>query len=144
MGLRKNFGTNADLELDGVWVNVDANSRVKISRSGGRNQAYTKALEKRTRPYRRQINNHTMDTRLADQILIEVTADHVIRGWETKVDGAWVSGIQLDDGAPLLPYNRDSVINVLTELPELFRAITEAANDFSQFNQDSMQADAGN
>ena len=60
MSLYKLFKTNENLETDGIWLEYGQTAdgkpiRIKIARAGGHNVAFSKALEKATRPYKKAI-----------------------------------------------------------------------------------------
>ena len=107
---------------------------IKIARAGGSNAAYQRVLERKLKPYRRQLQTDTMDNKVAERILIEVFAETVVVGWENVEDA---KGKQLE-------YNVENVIKVLTDLPDLFADIQKAASDAALFRKDALEADAKN
>src|SRR3546814_10059117 len=67
----KMFQTDKGLETEGIWYNFDKTTGFRLARAGGANMKFVKALEERTRPYRRQIEDNTIDPELANGLLIE-------------------------------------------------------------------------
>ena len=139
MSLYKLFKTDEKLETDGVWLEYGQTEqgkpiRIKIARAGGRNVAFAKALEKATRPYRKAIQTGTLDDKTATRLYQEVFADTVVLGWE-NVEGP--------DGQPL-EFNKENVLKLFEDLPDLFADLREQANNVSLFREEVLEADLGN
>lgn len=139
MSLYKQFKTEEKFEQDGIFVEYGTGANGKpitfrVARAGGSNQKYLKLLETRTKPYRRQIQNDTLDNKLAERIFLEVFVDSVLIGWENVEDAA---------GAPL-PFNRDNAIKLFTDLPELYNDLREQAAKSASFRAETKEADAKN
>ena len=138
MSLKNKFGTNKQAEVDGAWVEVCRNDdgsicRVKIRRSGRRNAAYLKALEKAAKPYK-NIGLDNLDAETDAKIMRNVLAEAVIVGWEN---------VQLVDGENL-EFSRENVLCVLEELPDLQDFISARAADIATFREAQLEADAKN
>lgn len=139
MSLYKLFKTDQNLETDGIFIEYGTNSegkpiRVKIARAGGSNKAFSKALEKATRPYRKAIQSGLLDNGTADRLYKDVFADTVILGWE-NVEGP--------DGKPL-PFNRENVLKLFEDLPDLFTDLREQASNVALFREEVLEEDLGN
>ena len=91
-------------------------------------------MEIKTRPYRRQIQEDTMDITLANKLLIEAFAEAVVLDWEgvTTVSGKKV------------PFTPEAAIKLFTDLPDLFNELREAAAKQSNFRAAEAQEDVGN
>lgn len=138
-GLYRNFKTDADLENNGIVLEYGKNSKdaemeIRIARAGGGNTKFAKLLEQKLKPYRRQMQAGTMDPKRAEQIMAEVYAEAVILGWKNIED-------ELGND---LPFTRDNVIKVLTDLPDLFADIQEQSQKVALFREEVREADAGN
>lgn len=137
--LYKTFATNEQVEKEGVILEYGLNSagkpiQIRVARAGGSNAKFAKALEAKTRPYRRQIQNETMDKDLELKVFMEVYVDSVILGWENVEDRA---------GKPL-PFNRENCIKLLTDLPDLFHDIREQSQKSALFRAEIREIAAGN
>lgn len=147
MGLKNTFGTDRNLETKGVIVDFGS-VRVLVARAGGSNQAYSKALADAARPHRRAIANEVIDEGLADRIMHQAFAEHVVKQIETKVDGEWRVGIDPTDlGRPagdLLPVTDENILELFRALPDFFRAIQDEANRLSNFRHAVNEKLAGN
>lgn len=139
MSLYKLFKTNENLETDGVWLEYGQTEkgepiRIKIARAGGHNSAFSKALEKATRPYRKAIQTGMLDNKTADKLYKEVFADTVVLDW-INVEGP--------DGQPM-EFKRENVLKLFEDLPDLFADLREQANNVALFREEVREADLGN
>ena len=117
------FATDKQAETEHGIILDYGTFRMRILRAGGSNRKFIETLNRRLKPYRRQIENDTMDSDMAQRIMAEVYADTVIIGWDEVPDA---------EGSPL-EYCRNNVIKLLTDLPELFRDIQEQAGKAALF-----------
>jgi hypothetical protein len=136
------FATDEDAESAGIYIDY-GDFRVKLARAGGRNRDFARVLNLKTKPYKRAIQTETMDNKVAERIMLEVYAETVIRGWETQVDGEWVSGLTNKEGE-LIPFNQENVRKALTDLPDLFADLQSQAQDATLYRETILEADSGN
>lgn len=139
MSLRSQFAVDASKEQEGVEVQYAPNKDKSIpsfviSRASKANKAYSKALEKATRPYRKQIDMGTMDNDVAEGIFKRVFVQTVLKGW---------SNVELDDGVKL-DFTEDNAIRLFEELPELYDDLREKANGAALFRDEKQEEEAGN
>lgn len=139
MSLYKLFKTDQNLETDGIFIEYGTDDdgkpiRIKIARAGGSNKAFSKQLEKATRPYRKAIQSGMLDNATADRLYKDVFADTVVLGWE-NVKGA--------DGKDL-PFNRENVLKLFEDLPDLFADLREQASSVALFREEVAEQDLGN
>lgn len=127
------FKTDATTETEGLVLDY-GDFQIRIARAGGANRAFARALEARLKPYRRQLQNETLDEQVAERIMRETYADHVILGWE---------GMTGSDGKALA-FTRDSVLKLLADLPELFRDLQDQAGRVALFRARNLEDDKGN
>jgi hypothetical protein len=107
---------------------------IRIARAGGSNTAYTKRMEHKLKPYRRQIQTETMDTPLAEKLVREVYAETVVLGWENVTD---------PDGKPI-PFTVENCVNLFIALPDLFKDVQEQSQRSALFRAEILERDAGN
>ncbi|MDY0212552.1 MAG: hypothetical protein RBR06_06065 [Desulfuromonadaceae bacterium] len=134
MNLYKAFKADGNMEKDGIDLPYGEGVSIRIARAGGSNSRYGKLLGERLKPHRRQMDNGTLDDKVAERIMAEVYADAVLVGWQGVTDA---------DGAPL-EFSRDNCIRLLLDLPELFRDIQEQAGRVANFRKAELEADAKN
>lgn len=139
MSLYNQFGTDKKVEKEGVILQYGNTAdgkpiQIKICRAGGANVAYNKAMEAKTKPYRRQLQNGTLDIEVMTSILREVYADTVVIGW-SNVEGA--------DGKSMA-FTRENVIKLFTDLPELFADVQEQATNLALFRAEINEQDVKN
>lgn len=134
MSLYKKFKTDAQVEVDGVWVDYGDGIRIRLARAGGANQAFLRATERVHRKYRKQIQLDALTEKEAAPLLREIYADSIILGWE---------GVTAADGQSL-PFSKENCLKLLEDLPEFFRDIREYANSRELFLESVLEADAKN
>ena len=139
MNLFKTFATSQDLERKGIDICYGKNSRgediiITIARAGGSNIAYNKAVEARTKNYRRQIQSETLSPEVAESITREIYADAVILGW---------SGVDDENDQPL-EFTHANVITLLTKLPDLFDDLKDQATKAALFRSSILENDSKN
>lgn len=133
MNIFDRYKTDYQKEIDGTWVEFDG-FKVKIARAGGSNQAYLKALERETKPYRRAIQNGSISLEIADKIVQKVYAETVVKGWE---------GITDEQGNPMA-FSKETCAEVFEALPEFFAEVKQLAENMEMFRQVSLEAEAKN
>ncbi len=139
MSLYKNFKTDGNVEKLGVVLEYGNNSKgkpmsIRIARAGGNNTKFSKTVEFKTRPYRRQLQNETLEQEVSDRILREVYAEAVILGWDNVEDEAGKE----------MAFTKENVIKLLTDLPELFKDIQEQSQKTALFRAELLENDSGN
>lgn len=141
MSLYKTFQTDTALEAHGIELEygyVDGDEtrpiRLRIARSGGSNARFAKLLEAKTKPHRRSIQTETIDKKLAERLFMEVFAETVVLGW---------TNVQDQEGVEL-PFSKENVIKVFTDLPDLWADVREQSAKASLFRQEVREVDAGN
>lgn len=127
------FGTDKNLETNGVVLDY-GDFKITVARAGGSNKEYLKSLERKSKALRRKIQTGNLSNEQANEVLLEVFADTVVKGWEGVCD---------KDGNPL-QFNRENVLKLLTDLPELFRDIQNQASEVELFREAQLKEEAGN
>lgn len=128
------FETDADLEA-GKGVEIDFGGfSITVHRAGGANRKYASILAAKMQPMRRQAQNGTMDDATATRILAEAFAEGVIVGWKNMTGR---------DGKTL-KFTRENCVQLLIDLPDLFREVQEHASNIANFRKAATEADAKN
>lgn len=128
--LYKNFATDKNAEVEGVWIEEVANEdgtipRFKIARMSQSNPNYTKALKRRTQPVQRLIDIGTLPPEQNRKLFLEVFLDAILLVWEN---------VQDRDGTPM-EFNRDNARRLYEDLPDLALHHQIAAQDASRFRK---------
>lgn len=139
MSLYKSSQTDPNKEKDGVPLEYGLNSKKEpitftVAREGGRNVQYQKVAEHIFKPFRRQIQHGQIDPDVLEDLLAQVYAKSVVKGW---------NGVEDEHDEPL-EFNEANVKKLLTDLPVVFDAIKEVARDYNQFLLESLEEDAKN
>ena len=116
------FATDKKLENEGVRIDYPGYSII-ISRAGGSNSRFSKVMTEIARPYRRQIEQQTIDSELSNKLLATAYARSVILGWENLCD----------ENEKIIQFSEDNCIKLLIDLPDLFLDIQKVAGDYTVF-----------
>lgn len=147
MSLRKTFKTDQTAELEGVWIEVSVNDhngkpiRIKISRMSSSNKRYTKELNRVTKPHQSAIQNDAFDNELAKKMIQEVFTDTVLLDWD-NLPKSELSGDDKDTEA--LPFNRDNVLALFKEMPDLYDDWEARATKAAAFRESEREEAAKN
>lgn len=128
------YETNLDCEATGITLDFGDAGRIRVARAGPTNRAFSKLLESKMRPHRRQMDTDNMPPDVADRIMREVFAESVVLGWEDVCDR---------DGKKLV-FSVEACIKLFEDLPDLFVQVREESAKFTNFRAAGIEADAGN
>lgn len=139
MSLYAKFETDKSLETSGIELDYGPNTKgktilIRIARAGGANDQYLKRMEAKAKPHRRQIQHETVDRVVISQIIKEVYAETVVLGWENVEDR---------EGNDM-PFTKENVLKLFTDLPDLYADITEQAQSAALFRVAVREIDAKN
>lgn len=128
------FETDKDQVKNGTWIDVGKNPEgedmsFKVRPANTRtNLEYRKALQRKLKPYRRQMNAGSISAEVEMRIEVECFCKHVLIDWK----GLGVS------------YSYDAAVDLLTRMPGLFDTLNDAASSELSFMGESREDDAGN
>lgn len=153
--LYKMFASDEAMEKEGVLLNF-GDVRFLIARAGGANRKFAEVFKDKAKPFRYAIDHGQMSEEDSNRLMAEVYAETVVLGWESVVrdeDGRVVKTaagqpkvqkkIEGKDGK-LVPFTTESCIDLLCDLPDLFRDIQKMAGEAANFRKDEEAEDAGN
>lgn len=137
--LYSQFKTDENLEVSGIVLNYGVNSNgqnidIRIARAGGANTKFAKVAEQVLKPFRRQLNNETMDNTKLDELFRIIYARTVVLGW---------SGVQDEAGNPMA-FNEDNVVKLFNDLPDLFKDVREQAEKQALFRKEALEDESKN
>lgn len=149
MSLYAQFQTDKNVEKEGVVLEYGktADGRtisIRIARAGGANTRYSKLLEAATKPYRRQLQNETMDNEVAEAITKKVYAQAVVLGWENVEFPVLDKDGKMTGKFEEAKFTVDNCVKLFTDLPDLWADIQQQATRAALFRQDILEADAKN
>jgi hypothetical protein len=139
MSLYKQFKTNDKLESDGILLQYGLDSKgqpvvIRVARAGPGNTKFQKLLDRKLKPFRRQLQMESADEKVIEKVLIEVYAETIVLGWENVED---------EKGLPIL-FNKANCIKLFNDLPDLFADVRDQAMKSSLFRAEILEGDAGN
>lgn len=147
MSLRKTFKTDKVAETEGVWLEIGINDhngrsiRIKLSRMSTSNKRYTKQLNTVTKPHQSAIQNDALDNDLARKMLQEVFADTIILDWDNLPKSELTGN---DEDTEDLEFNRENVLALFKEMPDLYDDWEGRANKASAFREAEREVAAKN
>lgn len=139
MSLYKQFTTDNKLEREGILLEYGVASNgqpitIRIARAGGSNAQYQKRMEVLVKPYRRQIQTETIDSKQVEKLIRQVYAETVVLGWENVEDA---------EGNPLT-FSKENCLKLFDDLPDLFLDIQEQAQRAALYRAEIREAASGN
>jgi hypothetical protein len=143
MSLYKQFKTDESIERTGVLLEYGETDDgkpicIRIARAGGGNKAFERRMEAESKPYRRQLQNETIDSKQLMKILRKVYSETVVIGWENV---RYESGPNAGKDIPFTPEN---CAQLFTDLPDLFTDIQEQSRRAALFRVQELEDDAKN
>lgn len=118
---RKEFGTDSDLEVNGVWQDIGDGARVRVARWN--NPAHKKVLERLRKKFRHfQMAGRDIPDEEAEKITVESMVEAILLDWDGFVD---------DDGKEL-KYSRNAAFSMLEikDFRDLVAGLSLAAEIF--------------
>lgn len=141
MGLFSQFATNTTKEIEGVPVQFDANAdgsipTIYLTRQGGSNKKYAKAVEAAYRPVRRKLELKTLTNEEADPILKKLFAYNIIVGWDNVQN-------EKNETIPFTPENALALISD-ARMQDLFAHLDAVSKDAAMFREAALEDEAKN
>lgn len=133
MSIYSAFKTDKQLEETGIWLNY-GDFKIKIARAGGSNKRFENSCKNRLKGYERALQIGALSNDKANELMQEIYAESVILDWE---------GVKDEDGNTL-EYNKENVLKVLKDLPELFKDLEDNSKKIALFRQDILEKDLKN
>jgi hypothetical protein len=129
MSLYKTFGTDDNLENEGIFLEVEEGIRFKVRRMGGKNKKYSERMAKISRPYKRQLEQGTLEEHMAKSLLKKAFVDACLCGWE---------GVTDKENRPLV-YSKENALKLFDDLPDLFDLLREEADKLINFQEEEKE-----
>lgn len=120
--LSKAFKTDRDLEVNGVWLEVQDGVRFLVSRFNEMNPKTKAAFARHYAPYAAAIEAQAMPEEREREILVKVFVESSLRNWE---------GVEIDDEA--VPFSPEKAVELLMELPDLFATLYKYAKESGSY-----------
>jgi hypothetical protein len=123
-----NQRVDIDKSTDGVWVDVDATTKIKIARF--LNSKHKAFVDRAMKPHKRASRVGQVDDEITDKIEIEALANCVLLGWE----GLTVKGKEVK-------YSVKQAIEFLSDpaLPQFITMVRELSTDMTIFHEIEME-----
>lgn len=138
MSLYKQFETNKEAELDGIWVEIgdgeEAPAAFKIARMSKSNKRYTKAIEKATRPHKKAIELDILNENLAEKLMKDVFVSTVLLNWRN---------VKNREGN-VMEFNKENALQLFKDLPDLYNLLEEQAKTASLFREAELEGNSKN
>jgi hypothetical protein len=105
-----------------------------VGRIAPSNLKYSKMFEQETRPYRRQIDNETLDDMISREIFLKVFCRTILLGWKNVQN----------EKNETLPFNYENAMALMKKLPELYDDLQAQAKKASLFREEMQETAAKN
>ena len=136
--LKKQFDTNEQLEIEGVWEDLDEAKDgedppgILVARVG--NKAYLKEYQKVPAGLRRQLDNGTLPDGVQSPIINKLLARTILLDWRGIVD----------DGEPIGDYCYEEGVKYLSRYKDFREFVWSTGNDLARFRDEDMEEDSKN
>lgn len=139
MSLYAAYKTDAARENLGARIEKGSNddgSKIVfiVARTGKGNTTYKLASERAFKPHRAAIKGGNLSEETAESILLDLFCGHLLKGWENV----------RDESGSELPFSVENAKKLMTDLPDLYRELSEASSDVSLFLDSNRETDAKN
>jgi hypothetical protein len=134
MSIYQIFGTDSELEKNGVWVEMDEGISFLVARTGTIGCEYDRVLRTATKPHRRAIENETIAPELVRKITVEAFAKTALLDWRNVKDEAGHD----------LPFSKENAVKLMLDLPELAQVLFDFARDYQNYRRAQLEEDAKN
>lgn len=127
MDIGKQYGTDARLEAEGVWVDLGEGARIKVARAG--NPANRKMLQRMMEKHRVTLRSRNLPEDVLERITIQVMAETILLGWENIEERGEPVPFSVENAERLLGAYRDfrDQVAALAADMALFRGESEEA-----------------
>lgn len=160
MGLYDKMKTSDKLENEGIWLEID-DTRIRLSRAGGKNTKFVAEAEKIGRKHKRglELMNESQGRKLFSRLFAEIivldwltkktdgqldfNGDTFVEGSPNSQEGRWTRGISGPKGE-LVEFTVDNVMKTFDDIPDLLKMVKETAEDASLFRQELLKGIEGN
>lgn len=140
VSLYKQFGTNKEAEVKGVWVEIggfeegDKNPAFKLARMGKSNKKYTKELERAMKPHRKAMQLDLLNENVAEKVMMETFVKTVLLDWRNVKN----------EKDKTEKFSFDNAIKLFKDLPDLYAVLLEQSSEASLFREIELEGDSKN
>lgn len=132
--LFKLFKTDEKVEKDGIILQY-GDAEFRVARAGASNTKFQKLLERKLKPYRRQLQMEMAEEKVIRGLMMEVYAETIVLDFKNVVD---------EDGKTPIPYSKENCLKLFQRLPDLFDDIREQSMKAALFRADIREDEAKN
>ncbi len=124
--LSKDFGSDADLERDGVWESLSEETKILVASTDS--PSYREAFNKINRATRRRIDRNALSEAEEAQLMSGIIAKTLLLDWQN-----------LADGGKIVPYSYDVAKDYLIRYPKFRRFVIDLAGEESRFRSEEKE-----
>jgi len=139
MSIFNQFKTSKTAEEEGILIKFAANEdgsipTFKIGRQCRSNTKWAKTFEAKTRPYKDEISDKTIETDVAEKLNIEVFCSAILLDWQNVRDEDDVE----------IAFTFDNAVKLMTDLPDLYETLNAKSMVMENFLSIKMKTDSKN
>lgn len=116
------FETDKNLEMNGIVLKF-GDSSFRVKRAGGANRNFDTIFNDKTRAVSSKLQMSSLSPEQSDAILMEVYVEAVVMSWEDVTDRE----------GNILEFNLKNFVQIMTDLPDLWKGLRTAAADMDHF-----------
>ena len=131
MDIKELFGTNEQLESEGVWFELGSGARIRLARQG--NPKWNEFRRLKLRTYRNGFRGGVMTDETAEEIMLDLLAETIILDWEG-----------LTSGGQELKYSKSCARDLLVDLRDFRDFVARASSEMESFRDTEIKGDTKN
>lgn len=120
------FGTDKNLEENGVWFAIGGGVEFLIRRFSAQNSRMKMAMAKYYKPRAREIDNNTISTQDSLEINVKIFVSTCLINWK---------GVKDSEGKEL-PYNAETAIAQLIKYPDLYLELQKLSQSAENYREE--------
>lgn len=120
------YKTNSSMEKEGIWVMISTDVGFLLRRFGGANNDKLKlALAKYHKPYARQIEKGTLDSKLEEKLMTTAFVESCIADWK---------GVEIDGKET--EFSKEVAIEFFLSLPDLTNELLSQSQNVDNYREE--------
>ncbi len=128
MDIFKQFQTNENKEVNGVWVNLDDEGKARLLIARAQNPHFREAQQRKMKRYKMAAKSKNIPDDVWDGLFNELIFETILLGWEGMTEG----------GKPL-PYDEENVLRAL-KMKDFRELVMGYADDMTNYKDESDEA----
>ncbi len=129
--LKKQYETDPEKEIEGVWEPIDETASLLIARVG--NDRYNARYRKIPRGIRNQLESGNLSDTMNDSLVCRLLADTILLDWK-----------DIADGGKAIKYSEEAAYNQMLKYPDFRELVWQLGKELARFRKEDTEDIAKN